>query len=46
MRLKKYWTDSRSRDGHGGVEKEDLQSYRRSYMIGKSRGEEEEDRFN
>ena len=31
----KYWTESRRGDGQGDVEKEDHQSYRRPYMMGK-----------
>ena len=41
-RLEKYWTESGRGDGQGDVEKEDQQSYRRPYMMGKARGKEED----
>ena len=41
-RLEKCWAESGRGDGQGDVEKEDLQSYRRPYMMGKARGKEEE----
>ena len=35
-RLETYWTESGRGDGRGDVEKEDHQSYRRPYMMGKA----------
>ena len=37
-RHEKYWTESGRGDGQGDVGKEDQQSYRRAYMMGKARG--------
>ena len=37
-RFEKYWTESGRGDGQGYVEKNDHQSYRRPYMMGKDRG--------
>ena len=37
-KLEKYWTESGRGDGQGDVEKEDHQSSRRCYMMGKARG--------
>ena len=37
-RLEKYWAESGRGDEQGDVEKEDLQSYRQPYMMGKARG--------
>ena len=37
---KKYWPESGRGDGQGDVEKEDLLSYRRPYMMGKATGKE------
>ena len=41
-RFEKYWTESGRGDGQGDVEKKDHQLYRRPYMMGKTRGKEEE----
>ena len=41
-RLEKYWTESGRGDEQGYMGKEDLQSYRRAYMMGKARGKEED----
>ena len=41
-RFEKCWTESGRGDGQGDVEKKDHQSYRRTYMMGKARGKEEE----
>ena len=40
-RLEKHWTERGRGDGHGRVEKEDQQSYRRLYMMGKAGGKED-----
>ena len=40
--LENYCVESGRGDGQGDVEKEDQQSYRRHYMMGKARGKEEE----
>ena len=36
-RLEKYWTESVRGDGQSDVEKEDLQSYQRPYMVGETK---------
>ena len=40
-RLEKYWAESGRGDRQGDVEKEDQQSYRRHYMMGKAMGKED-----
>ena len=44
-RSEKYWTESGRGDGQGDVEKKGHQSYRRTYMMGKARGKEEEEEY-
>ena len=41
--IEKYWTESGRGDGQGNVEKEDHQSFRRPYMMGKDGGKEKEE---
>ena len=42
-RFEKYWTESGRGDRQGDVEKKDHQLYRRTYMMRKARGKEEEE---